>query len=453
MSKKSKLGDTHNPHIDPLVYNPIYKVNYLVNGTTNTIIVFYGQKIAVGDEDRILQTIFTEKEVDNIHTNKIIVKFTEQQIHYDDTISTIKIKVLIELQKDLNRPLSLDEIYMFCQKFETLNSISLYQSLTQNKKLELTKVRLKQFISNIVSYDNGKRFSISLDKEIYTFEDILEMKLDGKKCIVNKVLGQKFFIVENEYPFVCNPYDVTEYDTFFEKNARKSLSTLNSHLLLNSGDIVNKNIYLCLAGDVLNFTSEKRISQQNTIKVYYPFLFSKDIISLEDLQKEETNLIKNDKKILNEKTDDLFKTIDMFYDVYNLRTTELKYVSKGVKYIKAVMKPDFDINIPLEIIFKVIHATEKSPLIKFNPSTRQENIYRLYTDKISTDGRKIPYLKKAAIFKLMKTIAKSKSVSVYIEIKSVEKSQTLVCEFDENGYITISSEFDTIISENEIILL
>ena len=50
----------------------------------------------------------------------------------------------------------------------------------------------------------------------------------------------------------------------------------------------------------------------------------------------------------------------------------------------------------------------------------------------------------------MKTIAKSKSVSVYIEIKSVEKSQTLVCEFDENGYITISSEFDTIISENEI---
>ena len=453
MSKKSKLGDTHNPHIDPLVYNPIYKVNYLVNGTTNTIIVFYGQKIAVGDEDRILQTIFTEKEVDNIHTNKIIVKFTEQQIHYDDTISTIKIKVLIELQKDLNRPLSLDEIYMFCQKFETLNSISLYQSLTQNKKLELTKVRLKQFISNIVSYDNGKRFSISLDKEIYTFEDILEMKLDGKKCIVNKVLGQKFFIVENEYPFVCNPYDVTEYDTFFEKNARKSLSTLNSHLLLNSGDIVNKNIYLCLAGDVLNFTSEKRISQQNTIKVYYPFLFSKDIISLEDLQKEETNLIKNDKKILNEKTGDLFKTIDMFYDVYNLRTTELKYVSKGVKYIKAVMKPDFDINIPLEIIFKVIHATEKSPLIKFNPSTRQENIYRLYTDKISTDGRKIPYLKKAAIFKLMKTIAKSKSVSVYIEIKSVEKSQTLVCEFDENGYITISSEFDTIISENEIDVL
>ena len=198
------------------------------------------------------------------------------------------------------------------------------------------------------------------------------MKLEGKQCIVNKVLGQKFFIVENEYPFVCNPYHVTDYDTFFEKNARKSLSTLNSHLLLNSGDIVNKNIYLCLAGDTLSFASEKGISQQNTIKIYYPFLFSKDIISLADLQKEETNLIENDKKILNDKTADLFKTIDMFYDIYNLKTSELKYVSKGVKYIKAVMKPDFDINIPLEIIFKVIHATEKSLFIQIKYQQMEE---------------------------------------------------------------------------------
>ena len=97
------------------------------------------------------------------------------------------------------------------------------------------------------------------------------MKIEGKTYITNKVLGQKFFIVENEYPFVCNPYDVTNYDTFFEKNARKSLSTLNSHLLLNSGNIINNNIYLCLANDVLDFVSKKEISQENTIKIYYPF--------------------------------------------------------------------------------------------------------------------------------------------------------------------------------------
>ena len=45
-------------------------------------------------------------------------------------------------------------------------------------------------------------FQIPEDKETYSFDDILELKLDNKKYIINKVLGQKFFIVENEYPFV-----------------------------------------------------------------------------------------------------------------------------------------------------------------------------------------------------------------------------------------------------------
>jgi hypothetical protein len=135
-------------------------------------------------------------------------------------------------------------------------------------------------------------------------------------------LGQKFFIVENEYPFVCNPYDVTEYDRFFERNSRKSLTTLNSHLLLNSGDIFNKNIYLCLAGDVLEFASQNSISEETTVKTYYPFLFSKEILTLDDLKSEGQKLLESDKKAINEKTEDLFKTIDMFYDVYNLKTTD-----------------------------------------------------------------------------------------------------------------------------------
>ena len=68
-----------------------------------------------------------------------------------------------------------------------------------------------------------------------------------RKYLVNKVLGQKFFLVENEYPFVCDPYDVKDYDKFIGNYSRKSLSTLNNQLLLNTGDITGNNIYLCLA--------------------------------------------------------------------------------------------------------------------------------------------------------------------------------------------------------------
>lgn len=140
----------------------------------------------------------------------------------------------------------------------------------------------------------------------------------------------------------------------------------------------------------------------------------------------------------------------MFYDVYNLRTTELNYINRGIKFIKAVIRPDFDVKIPLETIFKIVHATKENPLIKYNPSSRQENVYRLFTDSIATDGRKIPALKKNAVFKLMKTIARNKSVAVYVDSVNTQDTHALVCEFDEDGLITISSEFKTFVGIDEI---
>jgi len=429
---------------EPSLDNPVYKVKQLINGSINTIYVFNGKKSEENEE--LFKKVFTEEERQQIESDKITVKFSEQQIHFDDSIGTIKIKILNELKKEI----VLDEIYLYCQKNETLNAVSVYQSLTQNNKLQLTKVRLDQFLSNIISDESGKPFEDPVEKEVYTFDDVFEMNFNNKKFIINNVLGQKFFIVENEYPFVCNPYDVTDYDKFFERSARKSLTTLNNHLLLSNGNIIDNSIYLCLAEDVLPYLNKKDVSEETTIKVYYPFLYNKNINTLEDLQSQKSKLLENNKKIINEKVIDSFKSIDMFYDVYNLRKTELNYINKGVKFIKAVIRPEFDIKIPLEIIFKVVHATQENPLIKYNPSSRQENVYRLFTDKIATDGRKIPYLKKATIFKLMKNIARNKSVAVYIESEKNSNALYLVCEFDEEGYITITSEFNNVVDINEI---
>jgi hypothetical protein len=160
---------------------------------------------------------------------------------------------------------------------EQLNSIAVYQALTQNRKIDLTDIRLKQFLSNIVSNENGESIPPPLQKDVYTYDDILELQLDSQKYIVNKVLGQKFFIVENEYPFVFNPFQATYYDTFFEKYARKSLSTLNSHLLLNAGAIMNNNIYLCTAKEVLTYAESANLSSEATLKIYFPFLHEKNI--------------------------------------------------------------------------------------------------------------------------------------------------------------------------------
>jgi len=418
-----------------------YKVNYIINGKIDTIYVFYGKPVTANNKKEVMDSIFNEKELAQINADNTTVKFSDQLIHFDDSIGTIKLKILVEF----NKTISLEEIYLFCNKYEELNAISLYQSLTQNKKLELTKIRLDQFLINIVSDENGDAFKMPPSKDVYTFDDILEMQINGKKYIVNKVLGQQFFIIENEYPFVCNPYNVYDFDNFFERASRNSLSTLNNRLLFNSGNIIDNNIYLCVAADVLTMAIEKNISQETIIKVYYSLLYNKNINDLDDLMENRETLIANNNKLLNDKTLKLFKTIDMFYGVYNLRKNELNYVNKGIKYIRGTIVPGYDLKIPLEIIFKVIHASKSTPLIKYNPASRQENIYRLYTDNTSTDGRKIPFLKKSQILKLMRNMGKIKSVSIYIEHINGENVQPVICEFTENGFITFSVELASII--------
>jgi hypothetical protein len=267
---------------------------------------------------------------------------------------------------------------------------------------------------------------------------------------LTKVLGQKFFIVANEYPFVSNPFEVDEYDDFIERASRKSLTTLNSHLLLNTGKIVGNNIYLCLARDVYSEAKRKGISEKYATRIYYPFLLEKNISSLEELDEQKERLIEASERLLNENTMETFQSVDLFYDIYKERKSNLDYRKTGIKSIKVKMLPLYNIKIPLDVIFKLLHATEMSPLIKYNPSQRQENIYRLFADKTAKDGRKIPYLSRPVIFKLMKTIGKTKSVAVYIEYNYHNTELVVVCEFEESGNINISCNFDVIFPMEEI---
>ena len=440
----------------------ICKVNYLIgDNKINEIRVFYGMDTRVNNiselfnkvkddyekkvfDDPISQrTIFNKEELENIRNENIKVIFSSQVIHYDDTIGTIKLKLINEFSETF----SLEEIYMFCLKEEILNPLSVYKILTQNNKLKLTKLRLDQFLLNIIRDENGNIAKFDLpEKEVYTYDDIVELNLENKKWWVSKVLGQKFFIVENEYPFISNPFDVTEYDDFIERVSRKSLTTLNNQLLLNNGSIIGNNIYLCLAQDVLKNGNNELYS----IKIYYPFLNEENIQSLNELENKQRYLIENSKKLLTENTINNFKSVSMFYDIYKERKDELNYIKKGIKFIKFLLKPIYNLKIPLDIIFKIIHAREGNPLIKYNPAARRENVYRLYTDKIAKDGRKIPYLTKASIFKLMQNIGKTKSVAVYIDYEFNKKNYSLICEFEENGNINVSCEFDTIVDLNYV---
>ena len=325
-------------------------------------------------------------------------------------------------------------------KEEVLDASSVYQSLTQNNKLKLTRVVMEQFLKNIWGFSGELE-----DKEIYTFDDILKLQIDEKQSLMHRCIGQKFFAVTNEYQFCINPFIVSEYDDFIEKSSHKLLTTLNNDLILNSGNIYENTIYVCLAENVLRETAH--LSSDTTLKMYFPFLFENKITNLHELQTNRQLLIEKNKSFDNEKTTADMLNIDMFYKLYESRTSELSYIQYGIKQIKILLKPKYVYKVPLDVIFKLIHADELNPLIKYNSATKQERIYRLYADKISADGKKIPYLDKAEIFKLQRTIAKTKSVSVYIKYKTYN----VICDFEDNGNIFISCDFGEIIQDISLI--
>ena len=96
MSKTIQINprNTEQPSLD----KRIYKVKQLVNGSINSIYVFNG-KTKPGNEEELFKTIFTDKEIEQIKSEKISVKFSEEYIHFDDSIGTIKAKIFIELKK------------------------------------------------------------------------------------------------------------------------------------------------------------------------------------------------------------------------------------------------------------------------------------------------------------------------------------------------------------------
>jgi hypothetical protein len=384
--------------------------------------------------------IFDAEEVANIKKNDITVVFLEEEIHQDDNIFSIKLKIVQNISE---RNFSMEEIYLFCSTERTLNSETIYDNLTQTNNIPLSKDRLASFFANIEEYkDVVEQIE---GKGEYDYDDILELNLDDKVVQIDTVIGQKFFIVSGEYPFTINPYNATSVDTYLQKSSNE-ITTLNSHLLLNvSNKIQKNNLFMCLASNVLEYNKTNDVPQEYLIKIYFPLLYKKDINSIEKLETEKEALIAHTYAQITDSILNNFKNVNMFYDVYKEKTEELRYKQNGVKFIKIVLHPENEIKISLEIIFKLINATEVNPLIKYNFSSRQENIYRIFTNKTTTDGEKIPFLQKSMVFKLMKTIGKSRSVAVYVDYK-MENACDFILEFEENGNITMSAEFENIVS-------
>ena len=188
----------------------LYKIYHVTNEKILKLYVFIGKKqlddgtkteqlselLKTNPEHELFPLIFDKQELTNIIENNILVEFVPLLIHVDDTIETVKRKLLTILMDEF----SFEEIYLFGETRKVIDPQRVYKSLTQNDKVELTKKRFIQYLSNIpeVSLDD------LVDKDSYTYSDIISLNLKEKDYLCKMSIGQKL-MVEEKYPYSVNP--------------------------------------------------------------------------------------------------------------------------------------------------------------------------------------------------------------------------------------------------------
>lgn len=363
--------------------------------------------------------------------------YTSQQIHPDDSIRVIKNKIIHAIGENM---VSYNEIYMYISIAKEFDVLELYQTITQDDKIDFTKEHVIQLLRNMDYDENVIREIENNPKQTYFYDDFVEY-INPEKKRIHIPLGQKFS-KRHDPLFSANPYDYQP--GIFSSSSKNYLSISDNLLLLNYGTPIDNIIYVCLAEDVLDHCIQKNQNELSMIKTYFPLLLEEnEIDNMDALVKSKQTIIKQSKNRISKDAFTLYKSIDFFYDIFKQRKSDLAYSERGITYYSLWMKTNLNTRLPLEIVFKNIHATKTVPFIKYNPGQMRENVYRLYSEKISRNGKKIPVMSETQIMQLSRKIGKKNQISMYIE-------NDIVVDFENNGDIKIHGELKKPLSPEEL---
>jgi hypothetical protein len=427
--------------------NEIFKcVQFDENRKPKNIYVFQGNPEPVP-----LSTVFSDLEVAEIEANQTAVLFSEYQIHKDDSIETVKHKIHDTLKKN-NTPVSFEEIYVFAKITGSLHLNKFYQEITKNEETDITPDMLGQLFINLGIEDETVISEITA-KNKYSYEDLVKYIGQTPRDFFVP-LGKKFTVFRDllfsgDPLFVENP---PRYVAAFEN----PLFTFENSLLFQYGKIADNTLYFYSADDVLKYSTNSGISEEYMFKNYFPELYNllkteNEDDSIQEIYEKQKNGLRTKHSVTREMVNS-YQIIDLFYNIQRLKknTPQPSYATRGIHQFEIIIHPEIKTVLPLDAIFKSIHATKQIPFIKYNPGNRRENIYRLYSEKITKSGNKIPILKRTQIQNLSKEIGKGREISFYISDKFKNQTIELTMDFQYNGNIRIRGKFGFCITIHEL---
>ena len=406
----------------------VYKVNCLdSNGALEKVYVFSGGSPFSTPE-------LTELGVPIIQT--------DQQIHKDDSIRVIKNKIVHAIGANV---ISYNELYLFMEVSKKLDIMAIYQRMTNNWRTDFTREQLVQLLHNL---DLPIDPNINSATTTYTYEEVLGFI--GNDYRVKVPVGQKFSKYQ-DFAFAVDPYTIDK-SMLYQPTSSNVLTVFDNMLLLNFGSPIDNVITVCFAENVLNYIQSKpNVDDLESviIQTYFPFLHLEDHIeTVEQLVAKKENILKKARGNIDKHAFEYYKTIDLFYNVFYGRKSDLNYVERGIQSFSILIDTRLNAKLPLEIIFKNIHATEIIPFIKYNPGSMRENLYRLFVNKISRNGKKIPKLSEQEIMRLARNLGKGYQISMAIKMPKL--SEEIYIDFLETGNIRVHGELNRPVLPEEL---
>jgi hypothetical protein len=402
-----------------------YKICILGKDNTPKQIIVFAKNME--DVDADINVVFNDKEREFIQSNSIPIKYSPLQIHKDDSISTIKNKLL----KEIDFIVSYQEVYLFSNIENPYKNMQIVFDNLSGKGDFIDRATYEQFLINFGISDNILE-GLNENKSRFFLEDLQAIKTDS--IFYKMSIGKRYRMAHDEL-FSANPFDILK-TTKLNHKSTNPLESFENQLLLNNngGKFIDNTMFVCFAEDVLEYIDETGLDPDVIISLYYPLLTKFDIVDIDSLLEKRDELVKKTKKIASDYAFKIYESVDILYDTYNNRLKDLQYESKGVTVFSLFIHPDAKNILPLDSIFKNVHSTKIIPFIKYNPGFRHENIYRFYSEDITKYGTKIPFLSPKNILKLAKETGKKKQISFSIEN---EKGDFYI-DIQTNGDIHIS---------------
>jgi hypothetical protein len=305
----------------------------------------------------MLSQLVVSRGPDAHETYSNIQETIGRSIHPDDTVQQVKLK-LVDFLK-----CSPDEMVLFGSRKESFSIDALYQDLSQNSTVPISRPRLFAALGNIHPID----ITDLPNKDEYSYNDLLSIRAQPE-VEVTFLIGIRYSLTES-YPVCANPFGVVDIDKTLVDDIRRIASTQDAQVIMHYD---TQTLHVATAVDVAAFETKVDLPSGGLLSIYFPKLLANgpidgNILTVDSSTRLETALI--EARAMHPAWD----VADMLYDL-GAKQPALERTNAGITEISFVHYPVSSTRIPVDIVFKVLTTSSERPFTKYNAGARPQEV-------------------------------------------------------------------------------